>query len=268
MKNTISFVLLIALTMTNLCPAAEHAWGQKADMPAARGYHSTSVVNGKVYAFGGATSEPNPVAVLSVDIYDPITDSWTQAADIPTPRVLLSTSVVSGKIYAIGGGTGYPSLVGLSMVEEYDPTAGTWMRKADMPTARWGLSTSTVDGKVYAIGGRPTSGIPVSTVEEYDPATDTWTRKADMPTARWGLSTSVVDGKIYAIGGGSPSGGGSAARPIVEVYDPSTDTWTKKADMPTVRRNLSTAVVAGRIYGIGGWYDSNNHPYPTVEQYG
>ena len=56
------------------------------------------------------------------------------------------------------------------------------------------------------------------------------------------------NGKIYAIGGGLQGVGFST----VEEYDPATDTWTKKADMPTGRFALSTSVVNGKIYAIGG----------------
>jgi hypothetical protein len=38
----------------------------------------------------------------------------------------------------------------------------------------------------------------------------------------------------------------------VEAYDPVTDTWTKKTNMPTVRSYLSTSQVNGKIYAIGG----------------
>jgi hypothetical protein len=47
-------------------------------------------------------------------------------------------------------------------------------------------------------------------------------------------------------------GGGGLKR--VEEYDPVTDTWTKKADMPTGRFALptSSSAVDGKIYVIGG----------------
>jgi N-acetylneuraminic acid mutarotase len=75
-----------------------------------------------------------------------------------------------------------------------------------------------------------------------------------MPTARSTLSTSAVNGKIYAIGGqmGRWGPGGGLAVPIVEEYDPATDTWVRKADMPTARLGLSTSVVNGKIHTIGG----------------
>ena len=136
-----------------------------------------------------------------------------------------------------------------------------WTRKADMPTARSGFATCIVNGKIYAIGGEVDKfgDISIAVMEMYDPKTDTWERKADMPTARSGVSTSVVDGKIYAIGGAEikkrkigPGWGYDVKElPTVEMYDPATDTWTQKADMPTPR-STSTCVVDGKIYAIGG----------------
>ncbi len=189
--------------------------------------------------------------------------TWTQKADMPTARWHLSTSVVDGKIYAIGG------VGGSNKVEEYDPATDTWTEKADMPTGRVFLATSLVDGKIYAIGGETFwRGTQLATVEEYDPATDTWTQKADMPTARAALATSVVDGKIYAIGGhrGLPGQPGLQVS-TVEKYDPATNTWTKKADIPTARTFLSTCVVNGKIYAIGGIPGDAWPAFSTVEEY-
>jgi hypothetical protein len=77
------------------------------------------------------------------------------------------------------------------------------------------------------------------------------------------LSTSVVDGRIYAIGGtaGAPYSPGDG---LVEMYDPATDHWARKAHMPAPRWNLSTSVVDGRIYAIGGL---GGNALPTVEMY-
>jgi len=227
--------LIALLLLSSMSFAQEDTWTTKADMPTARGGLSTSVVDGKIYAFGGWR-----MSVLSqVEVYDPMTDTWTQKADMPIPRHAPATSVVKGKIYVIGGYSGGQRI---SRLDEYDPTTDTWTQKADMPTPRSHFSASTVNGKIYAIGGSSGAG---TIVEEYDPATDTWTKKANMPTSRYQLSTSVVNGKIYAIGG---TGGGTAV--AVEEYDPATDTWTRKADLPTPMDWLSTNVVNGKIYAI------------------
>jgi N-acetylneuraminic acid mutarotase len=196
-------------------------------------------------------------------------DTWTQKADLPQARFVLSASTVNGKIYAIGGSSILHG-PGLSRVDEYDPRTDTWTTKAPMPTARQWLSTSAVNGKIYAIGGTPRTFQPaLSTVEEYDPATDTWVEKAPMLTSRFILSTSAVDGKIYAIGGllrTTPSGPETPSS-AVEAYDPATDTWTQKAPMPTPRVALSTSVVNGKIYAIGGIYGNGGALFRTVEEY-
>jgi N-acetylneuraminic acid mutarotase len=249
-------------------------WTTKAPMPTARFTHSTIVVDGKIYAIGGGAGAWKP-GLSVVEEYDPMTDTWTTKAPMPTARGWgLATSVVDGKIYAIGG-TGSSSLWAdfRRTVEAYDPLTDTWSKKADMPTARIFFSASVVDGKIYAIGGVLVTKAGLSTVEAYDPATDTWTTKTPMPTARHAHASAVVDGKIYVIGGG-PDGGANHAGPdglsVVEAYDPTTDTWTTKADIPAPRGLLSASAVDGKIYAIGGKTTTKDpHPpgLPTVYEY-
>jgi len=51
------------------------------------------------------------------------------------------------------------------------------------------------------------------------------------------------------------------------VYDPATDTWAKKPDMLTARGVLSTSVVNGKIYAIGGGESRENLFLTVVEEY-
>ncbi|MFA5972175.1 MAG: kelch repeat-containing protein [Lentimicrobiaceae bacterium] len=85
-----------------------------------------------------------------------------------------------------------------------------------------------------------------------------------MPTARVGFGTTVVEGKIYIIGG---CYSGSDPLKKVEVYDPLTNTWQMKKDMPTWRFGLVLAPVGKKIYALGGT-PSNTIPSPgKVEVY-
>jgi len=247
---------------------AEGTWATRADMPTVRWELSTCVVDGKIYAIGGAG--PVYEALRTVEEYDPATDTWTPKSEMATARQGLSTNVVDGKIYAIGGGAFPPNALPgeeydtFSTVEAYDPATDTWTTKSEMPTARGFHSANVVDGRIYVIGGSPVSpsGGSILTVAVYEPATDTWTQKGDMPASRRAGFTSVVDGKIYGFGG-------YANRRRVDEYDPVTDTWTEKAHMPTYRHALSTSVVDGKIYAIGG-YVPGVSGYPgvaTVEVY-
>jgi N-acetylneuraminic acid mutarotase len=143
---------------------ATDTWTKKTPMSTAIGAVATSVVNGKIYAIGGATTAGG-TALSTVEEYDPATDTWTTKTAMPTARVTAGASAVNGIIYVIGGGRGFS----FSIVEAYDPATDTWTEKADMPTGRKALSTSVVNGKIYAIGGaRGASWNGISTVEEYD----------------------------------------------------------------------------------------------------
>jgi N-acetylneuraminic acid mutarotase len=193
----------------------------KTDMPTARFDHSAIVLDGKIYLIGGSDSHPQTGnAILTVDIYDPASDTWTQNVDTIPERIAAGFAIlVDGKIYAFGG---YDDL---EKVLEYDPVTDTWTRKIDMPTKRAGLSGSVLDGKIYAIGGHPGSSPyqALSTVEVYDPWTDTWKTATNMLTGKCGLGTSVVNGKIYAIGGYTGESWLSSICMTVEEYDPSKD---------------------------------------------
>jgi N-acetylneuraminic acid mutarotase len=203
-------------TVEEYDPATD-TWTKKADMPYPRSDFSISVVNGRIYIFGGGAHIPDWASLATVQEYDPVTDTWTRKADMPTPRSKLAENApaVNGRIYVIGGTESYTSEVGVPTVEEYDPVADTWAKKADMPTPRLYLALSEVNGKIYAIGGERSGRVALQTVEEYDPVSDTWTGKPDMPTARLGFAASSIDGRIYAIGGWDQGVGLST----VEAYD-------------------------------------------------
>ena len=165
------------------------------------GSSSICAMNGKIYVFGGVSSDGKILS--TVEEYDPATNTWTKKADMPTPRYVFSTSAVDGKIYAIGGMGGTNSINDvdvkiLSTVEEYDPAADTWTKKADAPMARVMFSTSVVNGKIYTIGGmdsllllgaseeRDLENVTTGTfvkgiVEEYDPKVDKWQELCSRP---------------------------------------------------------------------------------------
>ena len=134
--------------------------------------------------------------------------------------------------------------------------AGTWSQKPDIPTEQFDHEACVADGILYSIGGSGAQGLVLA----YDPGTNTWTRKADMPTQRGELGLGVIDGIIYACGGRSQQQPWSTefnqSCPIVEAYDPGTDTWTRKADLPVPRRGLKAEVVDGIVYVFGGVYVS------------
>jgi N-acetylneuraminic acid mutarotase len=88
-------------------------------------------------------------------------------------------------------------------------------------------------------------------------AEDSWTSKAPMQEARAGLGVAVVNGRIYAIGGYNSQIDGQThfygTINATEEYDPATNSWTEKAQMPTPRASFAIAVYENKIYVIGGY---------------
>ncbi len=132
-----------------------------------------------------------------------------------------------------------------------------------MANARTDFGLIVVGTKIYAISSM--SGKAIGMVEEYDTTTDTWSNKASMPVATNTTVFATVNGKIYVIGGATISNGAYYRSNKVYMYDPLTDSWTQKTYMPTARDLLSTVVVDGKIYAIGGHTDSSI--LSTVEMY-
>ena len=264
-------------------------WAKKSDMPTARYELSTNAVNGRIYAIGGFNRILFNINLLEDSTYltelDNAEISESLRQEFETSGISLSqnaTVLIENKSYHWNI-TDSQNTYQLrrqwdrififtdsdvtEVVEEYDPITDTWMKKSDIPTPRSAHSADVVNGKIYVIGGWD-GHTELSTVEEYDPATDTWTQKTNMPTARDDFSTGVVNGKIYAIGGtvvGEIWEGVPVFLSSVEEYDPVTDTWTQKANMPTARDDFSASTVNGKIYVIGGWEGTTF--LPTIEEY-
>jgi len=183
-------------------------------------------------------------ALSSADVTE---NSGVPKASMQVARSSLGVAVVNGKIYAIGG---YAENGVVGTNEEYDPATDTWTFKKPMSTPRYGFATAVYQNKIYCIGGFTSDGA-TGVNEVYDPATDTWETKTPLPTVRTGLKANVVNGKIYFIGGyvGDASSGYSYLN-LNDVYDPETDSWTTKAEVPTAVSSVTSAVVDSKIYVI------------------
>jgi N-acetylneuraminic acid mutarotase len=66
------------------------------------------------------------------------------------------------------------------------------------------------------------------------------------------------------VGGDSTPYRGAGFLNTVEAYDPSTNSWTTKAPMPTARTSLAVGVVSGILYAVGGY---NGYALTVVEAY-
>jgi hypothetical protein len=96
MKKAILPVLVFVLFPVCTTMAVEDTWTTKADMPTARGYFSTAVVKGKIYAFGGALGPNSGTSV--VEEYNPATQvilDGTTCGKLRSSRSLTLTAMKS-----------------------------------------------------------------------------------------------------------------------------------------------------------------------------
>ena len=89
-----------------------------------------------------------------------------------------------------------------------------------------------------------------------------------MPTARIGAAAVVANGRIYVIGGSTIGG---MPLPTVEVFDPSSGTWSIHAPLTQARGYVSAAYLNGQIVvvggGEGGPAGTLGTPLPTIEAF-
>jgi hypothetical protein len=55
--------------------------------------------------------------------------------------------------------------------------------------------------------------------------------------------------------------------PAVEAYDPTTNTWATKTDMPTKRFSFAASAAGGLLYAVGGRIDATSTSLATSEVY-
>jgi N-acetylneuraminic acid mutarotase len=248
-RRTASAIIILALlfsavagTLTVHACAAEGPWVSKAPMHEGRSGLGVAVVNGKIYAIGGANPSGTGGFSATNEEYDPATDTWTFKASMPTPRSDFGIAVCQNEIYCIGGYT--VGFTATAVNEVYDPATDTWETKAPMPTARENLRANVVNGRIYLIGGIEYSGVSNRT-EVYDPVTDTWITKAPIQTAVESYASAVVNNKIYVI-----------TSNLNQIYDAESDSWSLGAPPASPLVYPSAGATTGvntpeRIYVFG-----------------
>lgn len=194
-----------------------------------------------------------------------LAQKWATAAPVPQGAEEVYGIAAGGKLYVFGGLALAWKPIG--MVMEYDSAADRWTRKRDMPAYHHHFALAELGGKIYMLGGfqlpergKPT-WVPVNNAWEYDPANDTWKALAALPSARGSANALAVNGRVHLIGGAAlPAGtkeewlhpSRNVSVGTHEVYDPASNSWAKRADMPTPRNHAAAGVLDGRIYVAGG----------------
>jgi N-acetylneuraminic acid mutarotase len=235
-----------------------NSWSTRAPMPTPR-YGLAAVLgnDGKIYAIGGqynnTTSPSTDGDSLKVEAYNIATDTWETKPALPNGRYYPAAAVgLDGAIYVSGGFSVNPIEV-LGSTVKLAPGATSWTAlTSPMTNARSGhASVRTSDGKIWALSGYGTGSVELKTVEWMLPGTPGWNTAPPMTYPRKYAAAALSGDSIYVLGGNAP--GVSIHNPIVEVYKPSTNAWSRAASMPAGRYGHAVVTMPdGRIYVMGG----------------
>lgn len=210
---------------------------------------------------------------------------WEVLAPVPEARTEVAVTTDGERVYVLGGFLPPPEdlpegerpPVSRTLLA-YDPTEDRWSEEGDVPIGTHHAGFLAVDGRLYLVGGyRDNTFEPHGEVWIYDPTAGEWEAGRRMPTPRGALAYTVLDGRIHAIGGTvadpdeldpeahSPSRVDESVG-THEVYDPASDTWERRAPMPTPRNHHVAGAVDGRIYVTAG-REGRNFTMTVTEVY-
>ena len=193
------------------------------------------------YVFGGYAS--GDVEHAEAYRYDPAANTWTALASMwGGPDFLCHGEYGgNGKIYVMGG------VNNRAANRVYDIATNSWSLGATMPVPASYHGHVFANGKIYVIGGFV--GGASSAVYAYDVATNTWSAPlAPLPQAEYETACGVINNKIYVAGGTT----GTDMLNNLYIYDIATNAWTSGAPMPVGASYPGSAVVAGKLWVIGG----------------
>ncbi len=244
-------------------------WSWITPQPVVNSEAQVAVVGGKLYSFGGfdrlkKCCTPTDRAY----VFDPADQSWTPIKNMPAMNgsghggVTHSGFTTDGvDIYFAGGYTsnsaGTGQIYGTKEVWKYDVSEDTYSRLPGLPDFYSAGGLEYLNGKLHWIGGtnKPrTLDLGIHYVLDLSNTGAGWKSLAPLPNPRNHLGSAVHGGKIYIFGGQHGHDSKLVTQKDVHRYDPTTNQWTKMADMPQALSHItgSTFTYGDRIFILGG----------------
>jgi len=217
-------------------------------------------IGGKGYIGGGYVETVGSAGFQSNQLwqYDTLTHSWSQGANFPGNNARFAPSFVIGNdAYVCTGGAN-----ATKENWQYDQTANAWTRKADFPGyQRFYATATTINNKGYVGLGVETFHDPYPDTKDwwqYDPTSDSWSRKADFAGGkRDGSASFTINNKGYISCGHNFNENTKTHTYYNDLwqYNPTTDSWSQKAFLPSSDRmnaiGLSAFINKGVV--MTGW---------------
>lgn len=138
-------------------------WEQLPDAPNARDHFAAAIVDNKLVAAGGRSSDASSAAgvfgnaVAGTDVYDFDTNSWAEGADIPTLRAGTVVASAGGELLVAGGETAGSSTA-LDTVEAYSVGSDSWRELQSMLDTRHSGASAVIGNNWHVLTGNLNRG--------------------------------------------------------------------------------------------------------------
>ena len=249
------FAALLVLVFTGLHFSAhsqEDGWEQMESMNTAREDAASCVIDNKIYVFGGYTSMTS--ATASVEVYDVESDKWRVLKNMDQVKGSVCSEMINDKIYVMGGWARINnSWQSVNTNLEYDYETDSYSEKQSA-LIDIGFGASCVyNDSIFTFGGFSHREGNETKSWIYDPDVDTWDSICAMNFHHGEMTAQVINDKIYAIGGveGLPDTNWYITGKV-EMYDPVSNCWEEKAEIPIPVAGHSSFVHNEKILVFGG----------------
>lgn len=220
--------------------------------------------SGKVLLIGGYNPSYSFSSLSTVELFDPASNIWTAMAPMLVGRSNQTTTLLANGDLLVVGGDSEPEVDNdYRSAEMYDPASNTWTSisaPAELQVAERAVLLHS--GQVLLLGRFGTSMDNASQgAAIYNPATSAW-RMVAPPSQSFGNGPPILlaDGNVLFIGGYISE---QVSYPVVEdlytvlnsveIYDPTTDTWSIGAPMQQARaQETATLLPDGNVLVTGG----------------
>jgi len=173
--------------------------------------------------------------------------AWVYWTELQISHNSFTAVTAAGKIYAISG-------YNTPEVDAYDPDSNSWttVSKSQIGTYIDDYGATVVNDIIYVFGGGYPQVSACNYTQIYDPVANEWSLGAEMPTPRVFHGAAAYEGLIYLAGGVYYQNGFSFTAYNVDIYNPLTNSWSVRTQIPVGRMFCGITILNGYLYIIGG----------------
>lgn len=248
-------VAALEISSLTFASSKDCAWKELASSQSDKLEVQSVKVNDKLYVIG---NNRNDSLISSVtEIYDPVLNTWSTGSPLPVEVKNMGAVGVADQIWIIGGVEMGALQTVTDRVQIYNTVTDTWSAGPSLPSPRMSGATTLSDGKIHFFGGLLSDKVTAASehyILDLNDSLANWQSATPLPDPRNRLGAASVNGKIYAIGGQSTLDSLVQEQSFLDEYDPLTDSWTRKTDLPSPRSHFESSVGVhnNKIIVVGG----------------